>query len=117
MGSRHYSIGMDMWSIGCIFAEMASKRPLFPGDSEIDEIFQIFRILGTPTEETWPSVTSLPDYKPSFPKWQAQSLKELLPKLCPDGIDLISKMLIYDPSRRITAKQALLHPYFNDVEY
>ncbi|PVU86675.1 hypothetical protein BB559_006429 [Furculomyces boomerangus] len=117
MGSRHYSIGMDMWSIGCIFAEMASKRPLFPGDSEIDEIFKIFRILGTPTEENWPSVTTLPDYKPSFPKWQPQNLKDLLPKLCEDGIDLLQKMLIYDPAHRITAKQALLHPYFKDVQY
>ncbi|PVU97434.1 hypothetical protein BB561_000530 [Smittium simulii] len=117
MGSRHYSIGMDMWSIGCIFAEMVSKRPLFPGDSEIDEIFKIFRVLGTPTEETWPSVTSLPDYKSSFPKWKPKSLAELLPNLCTDGIDLLEKMLIYDPSHRITAKQAMQHPYFKDVEY
>jgi serine/threonine protein kinase len=52
-----------MWSVGCIFAEMVTRRPLFPGDSEIDELFKIFRALGTPTEEMWPGVTSLPDYK------------------------------------------------------
>ncbi|KAG9877939.1 cell division control protein 2 serine/threonine protein kinase, partial [Aureobasidium melanogenum] len=69
LGGRQYSTGVDMWSVGCIFAEMATRKPLFPGDSEIDEIFKIFRILGTPTEVDWPGVTSFPDFKPSFPKW------------------------------------------------
>ncbi|KAJ1821996.1 Cyclin-dependent kinase catalytic subunit [Coemansia sp. RSA 2675] len=114
MGSRHYSIGMDMWSVGCIFAEMVQRKPLFPGDSEIDEIFKIFRILGTPTVEVWPDVTSLPDYKPSFPKWQAKSLTSLLPSLEPNGIDLLKRMLTYDPALRISAKQALAHPYFTE---
>ncbi|KAJ2855233.1 Cyclin-dependent kinase catalytic subunit, partial [Coemansia erecta] len=116
MGSRHYSIGMDMWSIGCIFAEMVQRKPLFPGDSEIDEIFKIFRILGTPTEEVWPDITTLPDYKPTFPKWQPKDLAALLPGLDADGIDLLRRMLIYDPARRISAKQALAHPYFNDIK-
>ncbi|KAJ2358658.1 Cyclin-dependent kinase catalytic subunit, partial [Coemansia sp. RSA 2618] len=93
MGSRHYSVGMDMWSVGCIFAEMVQRKPLFPGDSEIDEIFKIFRILGTPTEEIWPDVTTLPDYKPSFPKWQAKDLSTLVPGLDADGIDLLKRML------------------------
>jgi serine/threonine protein kinase len=54
LGSKHYSTAVDMWSLGCIFAEMVNRHPLFPGDSEIDEIFRIFRILGTPNEEIWP---------------------------------------------------------------
>ncbi|KAJ1898902.1 Cyclin-dependent kinase catalytic subunit [Kickxella alabastrina] len=116
MGSRQYSLAMDMWSIGCIFAEMVRRRPLFPGDSEIDEIFKIFRILGTPTDKVWPGVSMLPDYKPSFPKWQAKDLAELLPGLDADGINLLKRMLIYDPTRRISAKQALAHPYFNDIK-
>ena len=56
-----------MWSIGTIFAEMVMKCPLYPGDSEIDELFKIFRTLGTPNEELWPGVSKLPDYKPTFP--------------------------------------------------
>ncbi|KAJ2779288.1 Cyclin-dependent kinase catalytic subunit [Coemansia javaensis] len=116
MGSRQYSIGMDMWSVGCIFAEMVRRRPLFPGDSEIDEIFKIFRIMGTPTEEIWPDLVTLPDYKPTFPKWQPKSLSALLPGLDADGIDLLKRMLAYDPARRISAKQALAHPYFNDIK-
>ncbi|KAJ2786956.1 Cyclin-dependent kinase catalytic subunit [Coemansia interrupta] len=116
MGSRHYSIGMDMWSIGCIFAEMVQRRPLFPGDSEIDEIFKIFRILGTPTERVWPDVITLPDYKKDFPQWQPKKLSTLLPGLDAEGIDLLKHLLIYDPARRITAKRALAHPYFNDIK-
>ena len=54
-----------MWSVGCIFAEMVNGRPLFPGDSEIDELFRVFRYLGTPNEETWPGVSNLPDFKVS----------------------------------------------------
>ena len=67
LGLKQYSTPVDMWSIGCIFAEMIMKRPLYPGDSEIDELFKIFRTLGTPDEETWPGVSKLPDYKPTFP--------------------------------------------------
>lgn len=59
------------------------------GDSEIDEIFKIFRILGTPTAENWPNVSSLPDYKPDFPKWPAVPLSKHVPQLDEDGIDLL----------------------------
>lgn len=111
LGSRHYSTPVDMWSIGCIFAEMANKKPLFPGDSEIDELFRIFRTLGTPTDDTWPGVSQLPDYKATFPKWPATSLAKVCKSLDDDGLDLLSKMLIYDPSRRISAKESLTHSY------
>lgn len=69
-------MGVDMWSIGCIFAEMATKKPLFQGDSEIDELFRIFRVLGTPTELEWNGVESLPDYKATFPKWRENFLRD-----------------------------------------
>ncbi|KDN48432.1 Pkinase-domain-containing protein [Tilletiaria anomala UBC 951] len=111
LGSRHYSTAIDMWSVGCIFAEMASRVPLFPGDSEIDEIFRIFRILGTPTDETWPGLKALPDYKSSFPNWRGKPLSEEVKNLDPSGIDLLKNMLVYDPAGRISAKRALQHPY------
>jgi cyclin-dependent kinase len=63
MGSRQYSTSIDLWSAGCIFAEMASGRPLFPGNSISDELTRIFKVLGTPTEEVWPKVIQLPEYK------------------------------------------------------
>lgn len=115
LGSRHYNTAIDMWSVGCIFAEMALRTPLFPGDSEIDEIFRIFRTLGTPNEETWPGVKSLPDYKTTFPQWSGVPLKSAVPTLSDEGIDLLRLMLIYDPASRISAKRALQHPYFASI--
>ncbi|KAG0044101.1 Cyclin-dependent kinase 3 [Gryganskiella cystojenkinii] len=115
MGSRHYSTAVDIWSIGCIFAEMVLKRPLFPGDSEIDELYRIFRLRGTPTEENWPGITQLKDWKPNFPVWHRQPLEKTVPTLCPDGVDLLHRMIEYDPARRISAKQAALHPYFDSI--
>ncbi|KAJ7160020.1 kinase-like domain-containing protein [Mycena crocata] len=113
LGARHYSTGLDMWSVGCIFAEMAMQgQPLFPGDSEIDQIFKIFRILGTPDEASWPGLQALPDYKPTFPQWSAQELARIVPNLDKDGIDILQATLMYDSSKRISAKRALLHPYF-----
>ncbi|KAK8861407.1 cyclin-dependent kinase 1 [Kwoniella newhampshirensis] len=112
LGSRHYSTAIDMWSVGCIFAEMAMRQPLFPGDSEIDEIFRIFRVLGTPDEEVWPGVKSLPDYKPTFPQWNPVDLKGAVKGLDENGLDLLAQSLIYDPAHRISAKRALQHPYF-----
>lgn len=113
LGSRHYSTAIDMWSVGCIFAEMVMRgSPLFPGDSEIDQIFKIFRILGTPNEETWPGVTQLPDYKDTFPRWSMQELKTVVPNLDEQGLDLLAHTLTYDSAKRISAKRALNHPYF-----
>ena len=112
LGGRQYSTGVDMWSVGCIFAEMCTRKPLFPGDSEIDEIFKIFRVLGTPTEEEWPGVQSFPDFKPSFPKWQRNYSQPLVPGLDDEGLDLLDGLLVYDPASRISAKQACAHSYF-----
>ncbi|CAG8452971.1 13373_t:CDS:2 [Ambispora leptoticha] len=112
LGSRQYSVHIDIWSVGCIFAEMILKTPLFPGDSEIDEIFKIFQKLGTPDEHMWPGVTSLPEFKTNYPAWSSQSLTKHIPSLNEDGIGLLQRMLLYDPAKRISAKQALTHPYF-----
>nr|POE86354.1 cell division control protein 2 like [Quercus suber] len=117
LGSRHYSTPVDVWSVGCIFAEMVNQRALFPGDSEIDELFKIFRVLGTPNDNTWPGVTSLPDYKSTFPKWPPKDLATMVPSLDSAGVDLLSKMLCFDPSRRITARSALEHEYFKDIGF
>lgn len=134
LGGRQYSTGVDMWSVGAIFAEMWTRKPLFPGDSEIDEIFKIFRyvlrfmavmelallrqltlqfsLLGTPDDEIWPGVSSFPDFKPTFPKWSREDIDSVVPGLEEAGIDLLEAMLEYDPARRISAKEASKHPYF-----
>lgn len=115
LGCKKYSTAVDVWSIGCIFAEMVTKRPLFAGDSEIDELFQIFRVMGTPNEDNWPGVSKLPDYKPTFPQWQGQTLRNVVRDLDSDGLDLLRQMLAYEPSKRISARQALKHRYFADM--
>ena len=69
----------------------------------------------TPTEEIWPGVSQLPDYKATFPVWNTYSLKSDKRNLCKDGLDLLEQMLAYDPAQRISAKEALLHPYFTDL--
>jgi len=116
LGGQRYSTPVDIWSIGTIFAEMANKNPLFHGDSEIDQLFRIFRTMGTPDEEVWPGVTQMPDYKTSFPSWKHNILPSLMINTSEAGIDLIQKMFIYDPHKRISAKAALKHPYFEDLD-
>lgn len=115
LGSKIYTMAVDIWSIGCIFAEMLARKALFPGDSEIDQLFRIFRTLGTPTELSWPGVSKLPDYKSKFPRWEQQDLMEVIPQMTYEGHDLFLQLVTYNPSERISARTALNHPYFMDV--
>uniref|UniRef100_A0A2I3HDN8 Cell division protein kinase 5 n=1 Tax=Nomascus leucogenys TaxID=61853 RepID=A0A2I3HDN8_NOMLE len=142
-GAKLYSTSIDMWSAGCIFAgdggrpwdwgwkppvyppELANAgRPLFPGNDVDDQLKRIFRyplildsvdtLLGTPTEEQWPSMTKLPDYKP-YPMYPATtSLVNVVPKLNATGRDLLQNLLKCNPVQRISAEEALQHPYFSD---
>ncbi|CAH8607690.1 unnamed protein product [Schistosoma margrebowiei] len=120
LGAQRYSCAVDIWSMGCIFSEVSTKEALFRGDSEIDQLFRIFRLLGTPSEEVWPGVSSLPEYqKKSFPIWRNSKLSiqdNIAKAFTSPGLDLLQAMLIYEPSRRITARDALLHPYFSDLD-
>lgn len=116
LGSDRYSCPIDIWSVGCIFAEMATKRPLFQGDSEIDQIFRIFRILRTPTDDIWPGVSSLQNYKATFPNWTNFNLASQVKNLDDDGKDLLQQMLVYNPAKRISAKKIAVHSYFHDLD-
>ncbi|XP_017777677.1 PREDICTED: cyclin-dependent kinase 1 [Nicrophorus vespilloides] len=116
LGSTRYSCPIDIWSLGCIFSEMATKRPLFQGDSEIDQLFRIFRVLKTPTEQIWPGVSQFPDYKASFPNWTNYNLSGQVQNLDDNGLDLLKQMLYYDPAKRISAKKIAQHPYFLDLD-
>jgi cyclin-dependent kinase 2 len=119
LGQKVYSTAVDMWSIGCIFFEMAHKRPLFYGDSEIGQIFKIFKILGTPSDETWQGIGELPDFKGTFPQWKVPNPFENLKKMCINmdetAVDLLYKMVCLEPNKRISAKEALRHPYFKEL--
>ncbi|KAF7681003.1 Cyclin-dependent kinase 1 [Astathelohania contejeani] len=114
LGCKHYSAPVDMWSLGCIMAELYLFRPLFPGDCEIDQIYKIFRMMGTPTDEIWPGVRKLPNFQGSFPEWENVDLSLIIPSDS-NFIDLVKKMLIYDPIKRISAKKALQHKLFDGM--
>ena len=109
MGAKEYSTSVDLWSVGAIMVEMAQKKPLFPGDSEIDQLFKIFKLHGTPNEDSWPGVSKLRDFKNTFPKFRGGKLQENSKNLDSFGLDLVSKMMNIDPAKRISARVALQH--------
>ncbi|KER23438.1 hypothetical protein T265_08659 [Opisthorchis viverrini] len=76
LGAKQYDESIDTWSFGCILYEMITGEVLFPGDSEIDELFLVFRMFGTPTEQTWKGVSKMPDYKEVFPKFKATGFQK-----------------------------------------
>ena len=112
LGAEYYSVAVDIWSVGCIFAEMITGDPLFKAESEIDLVFRIFRTLGTPVEATWKGVTELRDYQSHFPKWPKQQLNRFVRGLSDEGVAILEKMLRLCPLKRITAGEALLDSYF-----
>jgi len=113
LGSAVYNSALDMWSVGCIFGEMLHKKPLFPGDSEIDTLYRIFRILGTVDESSLPGVEKMPFYRNNFPKWSSSPLTKTCPDLSESGIDLLSRFLCY--TDRISASEALRHPWLSET--
>ncbi len=116
LGAKKYSTPLDVWSIGAIFAEMANKKPLLPGDSEYDQLMKTFMLFGTPNEQIWPGVSELPDFKTTFPQWQPRQLRDTVPSLDASGLDLLARMMVYEPVGRISTKNALKHPYFQDLD-
>jgi len=120
LGQARYGPPMDIWSMGCILAEMATGQALFAGDSEIDTIFKIFQKLGTPTEEMWPGIATLQDFKSSFPKWQDTKLVDVRRAagngFGDHGIDLLRLCLKYNAVDRPSARKLLWHPFFEGTD-
>lgn len=116
LGSTEYSTSLDMWGVGCIFVEMLTGEPTFPGvRCTYNQLDKIFSVLGTPTEETWPGVTHLPGYKAHrLLFYPPRKLGFSFPRLydIADGDSMASSLLQLNPDQRIGAEEALRHPYF-----
>ncbi|KAH9004276.1 Pkinase-domain-containing protein [Lactarius hatsudake] len=116
LGAKTYSTAVDMWSVGCIFAELMLKEPLFQAKAEIELLSMIFKLLGSPTNDSWPEYSTLPLAKSiTLPSPQPHQFRQKFPFLTIAGIDLLSSLLTYDPERRISADEALQHPYFSET--
>jgi len=112
-GARIYDQSVDLWAVGTIFGEMLNKSPLFPGESDIEQLCCVLRALGTPDENNWPGLKDLPDFKKiTFPENEAVPFETLVPDAPSEAIDLLKRFLVYSSKDRILSCDALLHTYF-----
>eukprot|EP00882_Tetradesmus_deserticola_P033893 GHRQ01038751.1.p1 GENE.GHRQ01038751.1~~GHRQ01038751.1.p1 ORF type:complete len:350 (+),score=162.66 GHRQ01038751.1:859-1908(+) len=117
LGAERYGPEVDVWSVGCIFAELLAKKPLFPGNNESQQLECIFKLMGAPSEQNWPGVSSLEFFanvKASSYRKGPENFDEWCKrhKLPAEAVELLKGMLALDPKKRISATDAVLHPYF-----
>lgn len=112
-GAKQYGTCIDMWAVGCILAELLLRVPLFPGESDLDQLTKIFAVFGNPTEENWPEVKNLSDYI-EFKPFPSIPLKNIFTAAGDDLLDLIEGLLVLNPIKRREATECLLMPFFSN---
>eukprot|EP00929_Paragymnodinium_shiwhaense_P102861 TRINITY_DN66083_c0_g1_i1.p1 TRINITY_DN66083_c0_g1~~TRINITY_DN66083_c0_g1_i1.p1 ORF type:complete len:390 (+),score=71.47 TRINITY_DN66083_c0_g1_i1:73-1242(+) len=117
LGAPVYSTAVDVWSIGCNFGELLDKKPLLPGKSEVNQLQLICELLGTPSPKIWPGLTDLPLFKRlvSLPPCDYNNLRVKFPDAPDSCLELLNRMLTFNPSKRITAASCMQHRYFFDA--
>lgn len=115
-GSINYGLEIDLWSLGCIFAELLTLKPLFPGTADIDQLSKIINVLGNLDERAWPGCSELPDYRIiSFSNVEnPPGVEACLPNRSADEVSLVKNLVCYDPARRATTMELLQDKYFNE---
>jgi len=115
LGSKEYSINIDIWPIGCIFAELLNQgQSIFRGDCCYGQLIEIFKVLGTPSNETWDKVSHLDNFSFKFPKFVGMGLKKAIDQaVSPEGIEMLNRLLELNPFERISCKNALKDEYFS----
>lgn len=114
LGAESYTEAVDIWGAGCVFGELLLNEPLFPGRTEAGMLDLIARLLGSPSERIWPGLAALPGGGSLRPTQPYNYLRQRFPRLSDEGLDLLNRLLTYDPERRLTARQALRHAYFSE---
>ncbi len=114
--STTFLLGVDIWAVGCILAELLLRVPFLAGETDLDQLAKIFQALGTPTEHTWPGHMKLPDYV-AFRSYPGTPLQDIFIAAGPDLIQLLERLLAFDPNKRWTSQQALQSEYFSNRPY
>ncbi|KAG6857626.1 negative regulator of the PHO system [Tephrocybe sp. NHM501043] len=117
LGSRTYNTSIDLWSCGCIFAEMITGTPLFRGRDNQDQLLHIMRIIGTPTDAQFAKMAKdSPEIQiKQYQRYPKMNFAQVIPKASREAVDLLDQLLKFDPTERITASEALAHPYFTNT--
>ena len=114
LNASEYTKAIDIWSIGCIFAELLGRTAIFPGENYLDQIQRVISVLGTQTYEDINFITNQQalDFLKSLPKRSRQNFQSLFPEANPLALDVLSKMLSFNPHKRYSAEECMSHPYF-----
>lgn len=118
LSRRKYGKPVDMWAVGCILGELYGRRPMFIGDNQLHQVTEICKVIGTPSRKvllSYESSAAFDFFSSSKPSFLAKDWSELFPQACDDAINLISELVCWDSSKRLTVERALASPFFNKI--